>query len=103
MEGKKVLGKDEIEGRNERKNNIGDDRVDLKYAQHSPGRARRKALGGEGLLVTKGTLVLTPGYKEEEEEGYERLRNNAPPPALVSSHSFNRLDGGWPARITFAN
>ncbi|KAK1134925.1 hypothetical protein K0M31_007691 [Melipona bicolor] len=61
-------------------------------AQHPSGRARRKALGGEGLLVTKGTLVLTPGYKKEK-EGYERLRNNAPPPALVSSY-FNRLDGG---------
>ena len=55
-------------------------------AQHSPGRAGRKAPGGEGLLVTKGTLVLTPGYtNKEEKEGYERLRNNAPPPALVSS------------------
>ncbi|XP_076226795.1 uncharacterized protein LOC143174902 [Nomia melanderi] len=97
----RVLGKGNTEGRNERKNGVGADRADLR-AQHSPGRAGRKAPGGECLLVTKGTLVLTPGYKEEEEEevvaeeeGYERLRNNAPPPALVSSHSFNWLDGGY--------
>ena len=61
-------------------------------AQHSSGRGRRKAPGGENLLVTKRTLVLTPGYKKEK-EGYERLLNNAPPPALVSSY-FNWLDGG---------
>jgi hypothetical protein len=58
-----------------------------------------RAPNGESPLVTEGTLVLAPGYKKDAivEEGYRLLRNNAPPPALVSSHGFNRLDGGWSA------
>lgn len=40
--------------------------------------------------------------EEKEEEGYGRLRNNAPLPALVSSHRLlNRLDGGWPAEGSY--
>jgi len=56
-----------------------------------------RASNGESPLVTEDTLVLAPDYKKDaiEEEGYRLLRNNAPPPALVSSHVFNMLDGGW--------
>lgn len=72
-------------------------------AQHSPSLVR--CLVGKRSAYTEETLVLTSGYKEDvvEKEGYQRLRNNASPPALVSSHGSNRPDGGWPAHIAFAN
>lgn len=104
----RVLGKGKAEGRRSGvMDGIGGDRARGRDIRQVVAREEGTwpAVGWEApyLLVTKGTLVLTPGCKGARGGIPERLRNNAPPPALVSSHSFNRLGGGCPARITFAN
>lgn len=76
----------------------------VRRMQYSPDRSRSEE-GREGeeidSLVTERTLVPTPDYKEDgwrrRRDIAGRLRNNAPPPALVSSHGFNRPGVGWPA------